>query len=220
MQSPVPLRLRGAGLGSMPADASQRGHHQCHWTRGAIVGGASLLRGPYDVTQELCAGKGLDVVPKLAFEKWRFAAKFEEEMAAFSALAAGKGAVKGGKGKKPKGAVRSHLDPLIPGLQQRNSPDKQRPEPGLVADLVRRPTPCLMLTVASRSAQSRGRFAQTLDGCAGPGRDGNGGCGGDRARACSRVQGGRQRGKLCPPPPPLEGSAALACVCVCVCVCV
>ena len=175
------------------------GGHPCHWTRGT-VGVASLLLW-LDVTQELCAGKGLDVVPKLAFEKWRFAAKFEEERAAFSALSAEKAAGKGGKGKKPKGAIQAHLDPLIPGLQQSNSSDKQRPEPGLVADLVMRPMLCLMHTVTS-CAQSRGQFSQILLGCAGPGWDGDGGCGGDRPRACSRVQGGRQRGNLPPPPPP------------------
>lgn len=73
-------------------------------------------------SQELCDSAGVRVVPKLAFEKWRFCAKWQED----NLSEGGSGGHENGS-KKAKN--KEHSDPLLP-------TGRFVKEPGLIADLV------------------------------------------------------------------------------------
>lgn len=86
--------------------------------------------------QDLCQEAGIAVVPKLAFEKWRFSAKWREDMDYFLASTAGQLPKSGKKSKGAKHKAALPGDPLIPytGCQRT---DAQLIDTTLVNDLVR-----------------------------------------------------------------------------------
>lgn len=84
--------------------------------------------------QELCSEAGIEVVPKLAFEKWRFAAKWKEDTEHGESAAAGNLLIHAKKAK-------ARGDPLLPHSGS-SRPGAQLVEEGLVDDLVKR---CVVL---------------------------------------------------------------------------
>ncbi|XP_075264765.1 uncharacterized protein LOC142356883 [Convolutriloba macropyga] len=85
--------------------------------------------------QDLCKEAGIEVPPKLAFEKWRFAMKWREDMRSTDTAGRDKQS-SGNKRKKKKGAAQQQpSDPLIPCLGKDWSCTAV--EPGLTADLER-----------------------------------------------------------------------------------
>mmetsp|Transcript_8464 Transcript_8464/g.24271 ORF Transcript_8464/g.24271 Transcript_8464/m.24271 type:complete len:531 (+) Transcript_8464:145-1737(+) len=87
--------------------------------------------------QDLCKGAGIDVVPKLAFEKWRFSMKWREERHGMEQGSTQQpGGAKKKKKNKKKGAIHQ-FDPLIPCLLQIPGEGSPLVEPGLVADMER-----------------------------------------------------------------------------------